>query len=114
MMPAMWGEAIDVPEIVSVWLSGMKPVAFTVWQPVVVVPLQVMPVWVEVMFRPGAAMSGLRRSPGASRMRRGPREEKLARVSAPLAPFKVMLTGGVVLIVFLMRVPSASVARTEG
>src|SRR5436305_7060782 len=44
------------------------------------------------MSRPGAAMSGLRRM--GEEARRGPREEKLARVSAAVAAASVALTPG--------------------
>ena len=85
MTPAMCGLAIEVPEIVSVrvptWIpdASKRPVHVLLPDAAVV---QVMPVWTEVMLDPGAAMSGFSRS-GEPKMRRGPRELKLATVSAP-------------------------------
>ncbi len=105
-MPAMWGLAIEVPLRMSDWLPAMMPVAAGLMQPVVVVPLQVLPVCAEVMETPGAVMSGFR-AYGVSR--RGPREEKLARVSA--AVNRVTLRPGMLALKVL---PSAKVTITEG
>ena len=63
MTPAMCGVAIEVPERVSDWLPGMKPLASGMMQPPPA--MQVMPLWAEMMLTPGAAMSGLRSKGGA-------------------------------------------------
>src|SRR3954447_8252741 len=107
MMPAMWGDAIEVPEMLRIWLPARKPVALTVMHPAVVVPLQVMPVCAELMNRPGAAMSGLSRT--GEEARRGPREEKEARTSA--ADQSVTLR---VAMLALRVLPSAFVTITVG
>ena len=81
----MCGLAIEVPEIVRLrvetWIpdASKRPVHELVPEVAVV---QVIPVWTDVMFWPGAAMSGLSRR-GDPKMRLGPRELKLATVSAP-------------------------------
>ncbi len=90
MVPAMCGVAIEVPEMVSDRPPGSNPDAVGVMQPPPVT--QVMPDWVETMLRPGAAMSGLRRT-GEPAMR-GPRELNEARVSAAVAAARVALTPG--------------------
>src|SRR6185295_707469 len=112
MMPAMCGLAIEVPEIVRVWLPAWKPDGSD--RPVQpAATMQVCPVCTEVMLRPGAATSGFSRS-GVPRMRRGPRDEKLARVSAPFCPSRVALTGGVAMMVFLIELPSTMVTSSVG
>src|SRR5947209_1106966 len=79
MMPAMCGDAIEVPEMLRIWLPARKPLAAGVMHPWAAA-VQVTPVCEELMNRPGAAMSGLSRTcEGSSR---GPRELKEARMSA--------------------------------
>src|SRR3954452_9151817 len=111
MMPAMCGLAIEVPEMIRRLLPAWNPVGSeTPVQPAATV--QVWPVWTEVMLRPGAAMSGFSRR-GEPKMRRGPREEKLATVSPPGWLFSVALTV-VDRAVVLIEVPSTSVVISVG
>src|SRR5579863_5017381 len=110
MVPAMCGLAIEVPEMTSAWLPGVNPDGSMAPVQPVAAEVQVWPVWTEVMLRPGAAMSGLTRS-GDPKIWRGPREEKLARVSAPEGPSSVALR---VAMLALSVLPSASVTRTAG
>src|SRR6185312_1207163 len=104
MTPATCGLAIEVPEMVRALLPAWKPEGSeTPVQPAAT--RQVWPVWTEVMFRPGAATSGFSRK-GEPRIRRGPREEKLARVSPAAWPSRVRLRGAAMLA--LRVLPSTS------
>src|SRR6185312_14925691 len=108
MTPATCGLAIDVPEITSAWLPGWKPDGSDKpVQPAATV--QVWPVCTDVMFRPGAARSGFRRS-GEPKMWRGPRDENDASVSPPLCPCSVTFAGWL----DLSAVPSTNVMRKVG
>src|SRR3954449_10601376 len=109
MMPAMCGLAIEVPEMIRRLLPAWNPEGSEApVQPAAT--MQVWPVWTEVMLRPGAAMSGFSRR-GEPKMRRGPREEKLATVSPPAGPSSVALR---VAMLALNELASASVTRTDG
>src|SRR4029077_1171303 len=111
MMPVMCGEAIEVPEMVSVrvltWIPEGSEVP--VQEPAELdAAVQTMPVSTEVMLSPGAEMSGLSRT-GEPRVWRGPCEEKLARVSLPAK--RVMFREPMLAFRVL---PSAKVTITEG
>src|SRR3954470_1072462 len=111
MMPAMCGLAIEVPEMIRSLLPAWNPEGSEApVQPAAT--MQVWPVWTEVMLRPGAAMSGFSRR-GEPKMRRGPREEKLATVSPPGWLSSVALTV-VERAVVLIEPPSTSVVITVG
>src|SRR5450432_148292 len=97
---------MDVPEIVSDWPPAMKPVPLGVIQPPLV---QVMPVCADVIFSPGAAISGLSAAGDPSR---GPRDENDARVSAAVAAPSVPFTPPPSCALIVL--PSASEMKTDG
>ncbi len=90
MVPAMCGVAIEVPDRISTWPPGRKPVGSGTMQPWLP-DVQVMPDWSDGIATPGAVASGF--SPiGKEPPPRGPREVNEARVSAALAEASVALT----------------------
>src|SRR5882672_10270216 len=97
MMPVTCGAAIDVPEMVSACPPGLKPDASGVRQ---LPEVQVTPLWVEVIFNPGAVISGLSAAVAFPRLRRGPREVKEVRVSAAVAADSVPFAGRLATMVF--------------
>src|SRR4029450_2036488 len=88
----------------------MKPVALGVIHPVLPAPLpvHVTPVCAEVMFSPGAAMSGFSVN-GAPK--RGPREENAARVSPAFNSVTLTVPEPIAVLIAL---PSAWVMRKQG